>query len=171
VSARHLILEVNLLGGLRDLASQPGPHHLIAPAGHEEPAALQRLLRQESQAYHDVELEIGKRRLKALESARIKRKDEPGEAFLQDAAAAQLQALIDHKDALDHLATEVEAVLAAYQLHPRQEMAELRDGDGLVVELFSDGWTRALTKYARAAARREHLGLPSERDWIEREGV
>ncbi len=171
MSARYQMLEVNLLGGLRELASQPGPHNLVSPAGHEELSSLQRLLRQEAQAFHEVELEVGKRRLKALEAARVQRRDEPGEVFLQDASQAQLQALIDHKDALDHLATEVDAVLKAFEIHPHQELAELREGSGLVVELFADGWTRGLTPVARLAARREHLGLPADRDWLEREGV
>lgn len=171
MSALHRFLEVDLLGGLQALASEPGPRYLVGPAGREAAQQLRALLLDEGHAFHEVERDVAERRCRALEAVAASRPDEPGEAFALDAAAAARAEAERHRAALAQLEVQVDAVLTAFELRPRTELAALATGEGLVVELYDDGWSLEATRAARLAARREHLGLPAERDWLPRGGA
>lgn len=176
-------LEVDLLGGLETLARAPGPRFVVGPAGHETAEALVKLVAREARQYHEVERDVARRRVAALEAevAALEAGVEtdrtgaprplaiPGHEAAAERLARARAAAAAHEAALacPDLEAVTRAALASFEVRPRRDLEALRrrPEDGQLVELFADGYALAPDLARRLAARRELLGLPAGRDW------
>ncbi|MHC4392073.1 MAG: hypothetical protein ACYTFT_09605 [Planctomycetota bacterium] len=180
-------LEVDLLAGLEAvLATRPGPCYLAVPQELVgDTGQLVEVLVREGLQYHYLERRVARRRLDALAEEAVKLVDGvehdragegeqpltgPGYEALVERIAQTEHAVRAHTAAFEALDESGEdrarAALQGVTVVAPERATELRkQPEGEVLQLFTDGYALEPNDTARLAARRELLGLPTDRDW------
>lgn len=160
MSTRPTLLEVDLLGGLTALSAHDGPRVLVGPPGAEDEAAVVRLLVREGRAFHATERAEAVRRFEEATREAEARRDDVGEAFAADRAAAARADIAAHEAALSAIDEDaVRTLLARFTLRPRAVLTQPPPPPALVVELAGDGWALVEEEAARRQARAAFLGI------------
>lgn len=165
-------LDVDLLGGLHTLSAERGPHFIELDENvmHGETAAnpnankLRDRLLQEAKSFLEIEIDVASRKAAALAAGAANDANDTRSAFDIDAAhraRTEVAALQTRMANLEKLADEV---LGVFQLVGDADAKDRQDG--VYVRLHWDGYAMESSREAKLYARREHLGLPSDVDWL-----
>lgn len=164
-------LDVDLLGGLQVLATKPGPHFIELDIESQSEIVLSTMelqslrtnLLEEAKSFLQLEIDVASRKADAYEGEGPAKRTDEASAFELDAAARARREVSLYQNRLVALESVVDEVLDVFQIVPAKSASQR--AEGIYVRLHWDGYAREENREQQLSSRREHLGLPPNKDW------